>query len=350
MRTLHESSASVKRRQTTIFLVLAAVIAVGIFIACLGSREPTYRGKSIGGLLDAAARGDKTFTNYKAAFRDMGTNSIPYIVRRVEQGHKDPAWRNKYRQWWPKFPRVLQSMLPAPKPPDPPIILGLAGSMLSSIGPSAIPHSIALLKHQNPDVREVAARSLPELIRSDRSQGKNAIPSLIEALVDTNVIVRMESASALGVIGPGASNAVPALTAALHDNVPKMGDFFHGKAVLALGRIGPAAASAVPALRSLLQNPNAYIRCQAAVSIWQITSNISDESTAVSTLMQDLPNADFNYKIMVVTALSELGPRAKETFPLLAKELDTATAYNRGVLTNAMVKIDPEAAAKLGIK
>lgn len=117
MRTLHESSASVKRRQTTIFLVLAAVIAVGIFIACLGSREPTYRGKSIGGLLDAAARGDKTFTNYKAAFRDMGTNSIPYIVRRVEQGHKDPAWRNSTANGGPNFRAFCNQCCPRPSHP-----------------------------------------------------------------------------------------------------------------------------------------------------------------------------------------------------------------------------------------
>ena len=56
--------------------------------------------------------------------------------------------------------------------------------------------------------------------------------------------VREEAASALGAIGPSATNAVPALIEALDDKKPRV----QWAAAAALGNIGPDAKAAVPAL------------------------------------------------------------------------------------------------------
>jgi HEAT repeat protein len=44
-----------------------------------------------------------------------------------------------------------------------------------------------------------------------------AIPDLIEARNDSDMAVRLNAATALGLFGPAASSAIPALTAAAED-------------------------------------------------------------------------------------------------------------------------------------
>jgi hypothetical protein len=104
----------------------------------------------------------------------------------------------------------------------------------------------ALAKYSYPTVRREAALALPKI----GPGASEAVPALITALAkDTDADVRIDAASALGQIGPGASEAVPTLSAALAKDTDK---FVRYSAVLALGQIGPSASEAAPALITAL--------------------------------------------------------------------------------------------------
>ncbi|MGZ9092712.1 MAG: HEAT repeat domain-containing protein, partial [Rhodoplanes sp.] len=86
------------------------------------------------------------------------------------------------------------------------------------------------------------------------------MPALITALGKWHgVLVRSHAAEALGEIGPAASNAVPALTAALTDAHSDV----RWPAAEALGRIGAAASGAVPALAPASGDPYGPVRLHA---------------------------------------------------------------------------------------
>jgi HEAT repeat protein len=70
---------------------------------------------------------------------------------------------------------------------------------------------------------------------------------LIGLLASPRPVVRQQAALALGKIGPGAAEAVSALTAALDDSEWSV----RRQAALALGDIGAASCPALPALERL---------------------------------------------------------------------------------------------------
>ena len=72
---------------------------------------------------------------------------------------------------------------------------------------------------------------------------------------------------AIGKVGPGAKDAVPALIDALKDKESGV----RGSACFALGEIGPAASAAIPALsRVVTQDEDPEVRRAAALAIGKI--------------------------------------------------------------------------------
>jgi HEAT repeat protein len=97
-------------------------------------------------------------------------------------------------------------------------------------------------------------------------QGKT-VSQWVEALNDKDRLVRIQAAVRLGIIGPAAKDAVPALIEALKDKSSRVRD----EAVYALGQIGPAANAAVPALKSLSESdPVSWVRDVARSALKQI--------------------------------------------------------------------------------
>ena len=87
----------------------------------------------------------------------------------------------------------------------------IAAEALEEIGAGkseSLPVLSALLKDQHPGVRSAAARVLVKIVGP---QDASLVPSLIEALKDTDRNVQLDAAQVLGKIGPAASAAVPAL-------------------------------------------------------------------------------------------------------------------------------------------
>jgi HEAT repeat protein len=131
-----------------------------------------------------------------------------------------------------------------------------AAQALGEIGPSArraVPAlTTALKKDESATVRAEAALALG-LIEAIPDSG---ISALIEALGDSDTGVRRQSAVAIGMLGPKAKGAVPALIDVLQNkqlSTSDEGRQFRERAAISLGRIGPDAVNAVQALLSVVQ-------------------------------------------------------------------------------------------------
>src|SRR5262249_28329521 len=118
---------------------------------------------------------------------------------------------------------------------------------LAKLGPkarAALPKLIALLrKDPRPDLCKAVVQIDPE--------GAECVPALISALKAENYQDVHVAADCVGLLGPKATDAVPALAALLTREFGEM--FANGyepqaSAARALRRIGPAARSAIPAL------------------------------------------------------------------------------------------------------
>jgi HEAT repeats len=338
--TVRLSIEFMKGRPKKILILCLLATVIGLIILLSLKREPTYKGKNINAWLDDYAVYKPT--DWQGALSHIGTNSLPYAVRNLAQN--DSKWRRKYSDLWPKFPPFLQKILHKPKP----LLKEVHGAnVFSYIGTNSIPHAIALLKHESPTVRRSAAWGISSL-RHQSIAANQAIPALIEALDDKDAQARFDACLALIEMGPDASNAVPALTTVFNNKGSSTNSLLYLRAVAArtLGKIGPSAAGALPVLKTALQETDPYLLSFLAAAIWRIDSDVE---TALPVLLQELPKVEVYSRWDPIIALGEMGPRGKAAFPLLTTQLTNHWAEVRECATNSLVKIDPEAAAKIGV-
>jgi len=113
------------------------------------------------------------------------------------------------------------------------------------------------------------------------------VQRLIGELQDDDFNVRFNAVKALRKIGPGAKDAVPALTQAFRDENKDV----RGSAAIALANIGK---DAVPTLIELLQDQEWRIRSNAAVALVQIGTPeaIKAAEAVISDLIQALQDQD----------------------------------------------------------
>ena len=332
-----------------LFIAIAGVI---VWQASGWRQEPVYKGRTVDAWLEDTTGPSGIMTayqnsEYRAALIEMGPKAVPFIFRKLRKN--DSSFQNKYRDIWPKLPKFLQKHLSQPKPIS--FDAWTAGMALGDCGTNATRMIIDKLNDGNPAVREAAWHAVTPF--AEHLISTNEIISLcLPALKDNDAIVRLHAASSLGHLGAAASNIVPAIIPLLSSSEagrqPSSRVYVRANAALALGSIGPAASKAVPALTNLVAVGDSYVRVAAAVALWHITSN---ENLSLPVIMKELPTFNTRSKQMPINVLREMGPRAKAAFPLLINELPIAADdIERGIINNALKAIDPEAAAKAGIK
>lgn len=106
-----------------------------------------------------------------------------------------------------------------------------------------------------------------------------AVPDLIKILGDDKRSnqLRVESAHALGEIGPAAKDAVPVLL----ETVKARESALRGYSAKALGCIGPDAAAAVKPLAVLVRDSDPAVRLQAARALGAIKSSDAESIEAL---------------------------------------------------------------------
>ena len=345
----------VSRGKTAGLIGSLLVLLVG-FVAALMPRtpvEPSYQGRSASSWLDNfSVRSGRSIGDAHVALKAMGPRAAPAIIRRLKAS--ESFWQIKYRLLFSKAPARVSRFLPAPRAEFSHID---AANAFFAIGPGVKPTLIGALQTRSPEMRAAGAGALYFLGTDAGADIADAIPGLTRTLRDKNAAARMFSAFALATTGPKAQLAVPALIPLLQDpdTDPRTGAriYVRAAAVRALGRIGPKAISALPSLKPLLEDKEDYIQVAAALAIWRIGA---DMTNTLPVLTRGLGLVVEDAKWEVIEALGEMGPSAKTALPVLLRESallkqsSWSWTSNCGKLTNALQQIDPETAAKAGMR
>ena len=157
-----------------------------------------------------------------------------------------------------------------------------------------------------------------------------AVEALIVSLGDASEAVRSIAQGALGDIGPGASNAVPALVDCVQGPEPRI------NAIWALGRIGPPASSAVPALERLLSTGSGREKVYAAEALWRITPS---HARAIGWLQNGLTDTNRQVRAEAAEALRAVGSQARDAVPALRLALPDSDPWARLCVARALLEV-----------
>jgi HEAT repeat protein len=146
-------------------------------------------------------------------------------------------------------------------------------------------------------------------------------------------------------LGPMAKPAVPALVALVSDRDPGV----RATAVSVLVQFGPEAHAAVPALLKCLNDPRSAVRIEAMICL----GNIHSQPELVIPVMMDClqgPAPATPIRYYAVVGIGNFGTQAKPAVPTLLRLLDDEDAQIRSLVTNSLLGIDLDAAAKSDVK
>gem|GEM_PF-5186475 len=300
--------------------------------------EPVYQGRTISAWQDDWA--SLKPRGWPEAVQHIGTNAIPYAVRNLARN--DSVTRSSYSKLQSKLPAFLNRFFPAPKPLMKAAYLANVFYYVGSNSmPQAISSATALLKHHSPTVRQGAALAIGSL-RKRSAAANPALPALMDALADTDGMVRAFAEESIGEMGADASNSVPDLTRLLADRGrgSQIISLFvvRASAAHALGRIGPSAAGSLPSLRAAMQDGDSFLRGNAAVAVWRINGDV--DSTLPVLLTEMATNIEY-FKWDWISAIGEMGPRAKTAIPQLQNELKLDHKWILEHVTNCLKSIGP---------
>lgn len=217
-----------------------------------------------------------------------------------------------------------------------------------------LPHLVDL-RSDVPAAQKVAASALGSLGPGARE----AVPALIEALKSKHADVRESVVLALGEIEAGATDAVPALVEALKDDYDrpdvlravddkiKGNDFVVRKqAAEALKRIGPHSKDAVLLLEKLIEDPaNKAYRSWASDALVAIRrASPAGKKAEIEDLVKTLQGGgDGAGKVSAAQRLGAFGREGREAIPALVAALKTDHRPLKDAAAEALVKIGPDA-------
>jgi HEAT repeat protein len=206
-------------------------------------------------------------------------------------------------------------------------------------------------------VRQVGTNALPTLLRMLRAKDSALKVKLME-LAKRQHIIKIEyttaqelnyrAACAFRALGVEAQSAVPALIEIANRNISPASQC---RAIESLGSIGPSAKEAVPSLLGWATNADSEVRDHAITALVEIHA---EPYRVCALLINALHDPSPVVQINALVALANFGPNAKLAVPALVEFLnahDDATSRSlRSLTANALKAIDPEAAAKAGVK
>jgi hypothetical protein len=199
-------------------------------------------------------------------------------------------------------------------------------------------------------IRHIGTNGLPTLLawagRRDAPFKKKALTLLSEEMrAKLQPFSASDSHAAasygFGVLRSIAKPAVPGLIRLLNDTDPDI----RSGAAFCLCRIGPEAEEAVPALLQSLDDPETLNNAFAA-----LRSISTNPDVVMPVLIGYLSSTNMGQQGWALSRLPEFGADAKKAIPRVQEFLDDPQLYLRQAATNALKKIDPEAAAKAGVR
>jgi uncharacterized protein (TIGR03067 family) len=208
-----------------------------------------------------------------------------------------------------------------------------AAEALGTLGPaagSAVPALIDALSDQEALVRSAAAQALGKI----GAGAKAAVPDVVRALKDGQPLVRAAAAEALGKIEQ-VSRALPSLLVALRDQDLSV----RLAAETALATVSPGSKDDVGSLLVVMKEPDASTRQLAVSALLRISPSAKD---AIPTLIEALKDSAQPARASVATALVRIAPGAKEAVPSLIDCLKKGDGALQSAAFEALYRIGPE--------
>ncbi len=340
---------------------LIAVLAVAAAPAPVDWWEPSYNGKTLSSWLDEYGPGPGGYKPSPAAddaIRHIGVSAAPYLLQLLHSTNSDPA--AKAPASWDHWKAYLgfQALGPLGKAAIPDLVKLAHDPSDNSIPGApyidfwrdtarvaefadwsvtydapAQPHKPRGMIALSPPFLgdgEIAAWSLAAI-------GAESVPPLLEMLTNSTPHLRCRAEVALGLMGPAAEPAVPALVKMLDD--PDTGR----DAIDALGCIGRRADLAVPVLTKAVTDPDRGMQWIAVRSLGDFGERATN---AIPGLLALFPSAAPGMSETVALAMSKISPdtTAKQIIPGLLRELEDSNPYSRSqtVATLGQMKQVPD--------
>ena len=299
--------------------------------------------------------------------QQMGTNALPLLLKKLQ----DQDWIIKE-----KIIELLgkQSLIHVRfRQADENHQTAIAG--FATLGPAAkpaVPMLIQMLTNQEAFVRVNAAGALGAM----RSAAREVVPALASSLNDTNYDVRVSAIYALGQIGEPQDlvaavllrelqqpnqrirfvtmNALGSLTNQAEIIVPELLKIFDSDSrmrytvIESLKRLDPKALEELLFQRLTDSDPRVRL---AAMGGGRYLHRIGvDPSRFLPPLLDCLDNPDHRVRLNAVYSLERFRDKARAVVPAMLKSLQDENSLVRQAATNALVAIDPAAAARAGIR
>jgi len=239
-------------------------------------------------------------------------------------GEREPVYQGKPLNIWLQLYITHGSIIDVRPHPE-------ADEAVRQIGTNAIPSLLHMLRARDSKLKLA-------LMRSSGKYRFIGIP-VLPAYFPTR-----QAAAAFHALGANASNAVPILIQTYRE---KIGSDSQCGCAEALGWIGPAASGAIPDLVSATTNSNYTLRWVAIEALGHIRA---EPALVVPVLTKSLLDSNFRVRLRAVNSLAEFGSEAKPAVPVLTQSLEDPNPIMSTDVSNALKKIDPDAAAKAGVK
>jgi hypothetical protein len=250
-------------------------------------------------------------------WREFGPDGLRLLAKTLNQGR---IYRKIYRWTMPRLPGALNHILypRLPNPMDSHSTRMCVIALLSSLGKDA----------------------------------KLVEPAIARALDDDDGGVRL---SALGcyegrlleVIGKKEKAArLPSFVRAMQDREWAV----RNNAAVALWFYQDQAQAVVPVLVKALQDPDAHVRLLSAKDLVHIDSKAGIEAGIVPILIDILKSPDDQVAYQAAESLGELGNASVLVVPALVESVHGTNRLVAQTAARALKKIDPEAAARAGVK
>ena len=296
---------NMRKRIGIVLAVLITTVIGGLMFRFLLPNELSYKGKSLGYWVDPWNQGgQESPEEVAAALKAMSSRAIPYLINRLRWKPR-PIMLKLYEQF-PRFPLFMRYVQGASDGSAP------AAHALGQFGPlatNAIPQLLTL--SSNFDLpsswyERVCAQAALIKIRQE------PLTAYIEKLKDiSDLDAWSQNAIMIGEFGTDATNAIPNLISALN---PPNHPVIQAHGLIALGMIHSQPEVCVPAIVPFLRSPDVALRQKA------------------------------------VHALPQFRGGAKPAWAELLVCLQDSDPWTRQDARRALKAIDPEAAAKVGIK
>ena len=366
-----------RKRTRNLLITLLMCLLGAITFAAFRLHEPSFQGKPLASWLKNLDDQNPGPENNRAedAVRHMGRDAIPYIIDILERRESSRSqrllrWAIAHHLVKPPYVPVIESqhhavlacyvLGPEAKPAVPALVallndgfrFGYVGTALGRIGSAAVIPLIGSLTNTNFMVRAEVVIALAD--PNFQTNGQTIIPVLIQCLKDKTNFVRASAARTLGELGQEPKATISALVQTLTDPDSDV----RWNACLAIGKFGLRAESETTRLFAAFEDPDASVRSAAAIALISIEpQNASTIDKAMPRLIDALiglkiaaPNNPLNFRYPAIKALKPCGIRARSAVPALLECLNDRERFVQDAAAQCLKAIDPEAAAKAGVK